>query len=121
MEEPQFPEKELINDFKKEEKAIHNNLITLNELFLICSDESLSMDQIVSQCAPLLEKFKKLNPLAAEELEALIASKERKNILNFFEEEKRLLTQNLNEEMKQHLSTSKIINDKKNHLFPTDS
>lgn len=121
MEEPITPEEDLDQELHKQERDLHGHLFHINQLFMICCDESLSCEEMYQKCQPTLNKLMKGNPLVAQEVEHLIKSGNRQELMDYFEKEKQQLAQVLGDEMNKHKSVSKQINDQKMDRQPTDS
>ena len=114
MEDPLRPEEDLNHVLNKQQRDIHGNLFQINQLFMLCCDESLPLDQIHEKCKPVLERLKHDNPLVAYEIEELMCSGDRQKLMSYFEQEKQQLIQILNDEMKHGQDISKRVNHQRN-------
>lgn len=121
MKEPISPEENLDREIRKQERDLHSYLFHINQLFLHCCDESLSMDTLYDKCKPILERIRPGNSIVAQEIEELLQNKDREKLLEYFEQEKQQLIQLLGDEIQQCKAIDKRINDTKIERYPTDS
>lgn len=83
----ELPESNLTKKFKKQAEDLHDNLHTLNELFKLCCDSSLSESELLKKASPMVEKLGKRNPEVAKELKEVLLSKDHKKIKAFFDKD----------------------------------
>lgn len=116
-----IPEEDLSHELRKQEQEIHGNLFILNELFNLCCDATLSIEQIREKSEPIIAKLEKSNPIVAKEIREVLAAGDQVKAQTYFEHEKDQLIQTLSDELKQHKGIGTRINNEKNSQHPTDS
>ncbi|MCB1072494.1 MAG: hypothetical protein H7A41_03740 [Chlamydiales bacterium] len=82
-----LPETNLTKKFQAQAAQLEDNLFTLNELFQLCCDSSLSEDQLLKKASPLVEKLAKSNPEVAKELKEVLTSGDHSKIKAFFDKD----------------------------------
>lgn len=116
-----MPEEDLSHELRKQEQEIHGNLFMLNELFNLCCDATLRIEQIREKSEPIITKLEKSNPIVAKEIREVLAAGDQAKAQAYFEQEKDQLIQTLSNELKQHKGIGTKINHEKSSQYPTDS
>lgn len=83
----ELPESNLTKKFKAQANQLENNLITLNELFQLCCDSSLSEDELLKKATPMVKKLSESNPDVAKELKEVLISGDQSKIKAFFDKD----------------------------------
>ena len=83
----ELPESNLTKKFKDQASQLEDNLFTLNELFQLCCDSSLSEDALLKKATPMVEKLAKSNPDVAKELKEVLTSGDHSKIKAFFDKD----------------------------------
>lgn len=83
----ELPESNLTKKFKEQAADLEDNLYTLNELFELCCDSSLSEDELLKKASPMVEKLGKKNPEVAKELKEVLLSGDHSKIQAFFDKD----------------------------------
>ncbi len=82
-----LPESNLTKKFKEKAGELEDNLSTVNELFQLCCDSSLSESELLQKATPLVEKLSKSNPEVAKELKEVLTSGDHSKIKAFFDKD----------------------------------
>lgn len=83
----ELPESNLTKNLREQAEDLQNNIQTINELFEICSNSSLSEDELLKKAAPMIEKLGKNNPEVEKELKEVLLSGDSSKIKAFFDQE----------------------------------
>ncbi|MCP5506288.1 MAG: hypothetical protein H7A38_05335 [Chlamydiales bacterium] len=83
----ELPESNLTKKFKEQAADLQDNLHTLNELFELCCNSSLSEEELIKKAAPMVEKLGKKNPEVAKELKEVLLSGNHSKIKAFFDQD----------------------------------
>ncbi|QVL56658.1 MAG: hypothetical protein KFB93_04555 [Simkaniaceae bacterium] len=83
----ELPESNLTKKFMAQASQLEDNLFTLNELFQLCCDPSLSEADLLKKATPMVEKLAKSNPDVAKELKEVLTSGDQGKIKAFFDKD----------------------------------
>ncbi len=82
-----LPESNLTKKFKAQANELEDNLFTLNKLFELCCDSSLSEEELLQKATPLVEELAKSNPDVAKDLKEVLTSGNQSKIKAFFKKD----------------------------------
>ncbi|MEM8728223.1 MAG: hypothetical protein AAGE99_05970 [Chlamydiota bacterium] len=82
-----LPESKLTKKFQSQAARLKDNLSTLNDLFQLCCDSSLSEKELLKKASPLVEKLAANNPDVAKELKEVLVSGDQEKIKAFFDQD----------------------------------
>ena len=82
-----LPESNLTKKLQDQAEQLGDNLLTINEIIQMCSDSSLSEDELLQKALPLVEKLGKNNPNVSQELEEVLTSGDHGKIKAFFDKD----------------------------------
>ena len=83
----ELPESNLTKKFKNQASELESNILSLNEILQLCSDSSLTEDQLLQKASPIIEKLSKSNPSVGKELKEVLTSGDHSKIKAFFDKD----------------------------------
>lgn len=82
-----LPDSKLTKKLQSLATELNDNLSALYEILKICSDASLSEDELLKKAAPMIAQLAKSNPEAGKDLKEVLMSGDQKKIKAFFNQD----------------------------------